>query len=130
LRIANSVADGVPVPHRTYIGQIERGEKNISFDNLSKVAGVLDVTLSELLAGLEDGGVLEGRPKQKKKAGRTLMVDDARRKIEIRKMVKRLAIQRDAMDRTMRALEDLAEAGLSMPASIHRPSRRTRADQK
>ncbi|MGA3077309.1 MAG: helix-turn-helix transcriptional regulator [Bryobacteraceae bacterium] len=120
MRIANSVADGVPVPHRTYIGQIERGEKNISFDNLSKVAGVLDVT----------GGVLEGRPKQKKKAGRTLMVDDARRKIEIRKMVKRLAIQRDAMDRTMRALEDLAEAGLSMPASIHRPSRRTRAAQK
>jgi len=41
--------------HRTYIGQIERGEKNISFENLSKVAGVLGVTLSDLLSGLEDG---------------------------------------------------------------------------
>ena len=40
--------------HRTYIGQIERGEKNISFANLLKVSGVLDVTMSELLAGLED----------------------------------------------------------------------------
>jgi transcriptional regulator with XRE-family HTH domain len=36
--------------HRTYIGQIERGEKNISFENLSKVAGALGVTLSELPA--------------------------------------------------------------------------------
>ena len=40
--------------HRTYIGQIERGEKNISFANLLKVSGVLDVTMSELLAALED----------------------------------------------------------------------------
>jgi transcriptional regulator with XRE-family HTH domain len=35
--------------HRTYIGQIERGEKNISFGNLSKVSSVLGVTLAELL---------------------------------------------------------------------------------
>jgi DNA-binding XRE family transcriptional regulator len=41
--------------HDTYIGQIERGEKNISFGNLSKIASVLGVTLSELLSGLEDG---------------------------------------------------------------------------
>ena len=39
--------------HRTYVGQIERGEKNISFGNLSKVSSVLGVTLSELLSGLE-----------------------------------------------------------------------------
>ena len=31
--------------HRTYVGQIERGEKNMSFDNLAKVAGSLGVTL-------------------------------------------------------------------------------------
>jgi len=116
--------------HRTYIGQIERGEKNISFDNLSKVAGVLDVTLSELLAGLEDAGVLEGRLKQKTKSDNRLIVDDARRKLEIHKMVKRLRLQRDAMDRTVRALEDLTEAGFRKPASVHRPSRRTRTAKK
>jgi len=45
--------------HRTYIGQIERGEKNISFANLVKISGVLGVTMSELLAGIEDNtGVL------------------------------------------------------------------------
>jgi len=50
--------------HRTYIGQIERGEKNISFGNLSKIAGVLGVTMSELLSGLEAGGVLDMEPKR------------------------------------------------------------------
>jgi transcriptional regulator with XRE-family HTH domain len=44
--------------HRTYIGQIERGEKNISFGNLSKISSVLGVTLSELLSGLEDADKL------------------------------------------------------------------------
>jgi transcriptional regulator with XRE-family HTH domain len=45
--------------HRTYIGQIERGEKNISFANLVKISGVLGVTMAELLAGIEDNtGVL------------------------------------------------------------------------
>jgi len=41
--------------HRTYVGQIERGEKNMSFDNLAKVAEALGVTMSALLDGLEDG---------------------------------------------------------------------------
>jgi len=39
--------------HRTYVGQIERGEKNMSFDNLAKVADALGVTMSTLLDGLE-----------------------------------------------------------------------------
>ena len=55
--------------HRTYIGQIERGEKNISFGNLSKIAGALGVTLSELLSGLEDGGAVDVETKRARKAG-------------------------------------------------------------
>jgi transcriptional regulator with XRE-family HTH domain len=35
--------------HRTYVGQIERGEKNISFVNLSRVARALSLKPSELL---------------------------------------------------------------------------------
>jgi transcriptional regulator with XRE-family HTH domain len=116
--------------HRTYIGQIERGEKNISFENLSKVAGVLDVTLSELLAGLEDAGVLEFRPKQKTESGNRLIVDDARRMLEIHKMVKRLRLQRDAMDRTVQAIEGLAESGVRRSASGHRTSGRTGSAKK
>jgi transcriptional regulator with XRE-family HTH domain len=39
--------------HRTFMGTIERGESNLSFSNLVKVAGALGLTLSELLSGIE-----------------------------------------------------------------------------
>ena len=34
--------------HRTYIGMIERAEKNITLINIEKIAKALDVTLKEL----------------------------------------------------------------------------------
>ena len=34
--------------HRTYIGMIERGEKNITLLNIEKIANALDVSISEL----------------------------------------------------------------------------------
>ena len=36
--------------HRTYIGQLERGEKNVSFTNVLRVAGAFRVKPSTLLA--------------------------------------------------------------------------------
>jgi transcriptional regulator with XRE-family HTH domain len=35
--------------HRTYIGSVERGERNISLDNIAKVAAALKVSPSDLL---------------------------------------------------------------------------------
>ena len=35
--------------HRTYIGMVERGERNISLSNMAVFAKVFDVDLSELL---------------------------------------------------------------------------------
>lgn len=35
--------------HRTYVGSIERGERNVSIDNMDKLATALGVSLSELL---------------------------------------------------------------------------------
>ena len=35
--------------HRTYIGMIERAEKNITLLNIEKIANALEVSVSELL---------------------------------------------------------------------------------
>lgn len=36
--------------HRTYIGMIERAEKNITLINIEKIANALDVEIKDLLA--------------------------------------------------------------------------------
>ncbi len=39
--------------HRTYIGDVERGTRNIALVNMSKIANALDLPLSRLLAEME-----------------------------------------------------------------------------
>ena len=34
--------------HRTYIGAIERGERNVSIDNIARIAETLGVSIAEL----------------------------------------------------------------------------------
>lgn len=36
--------------HRTYIGSVERGERNISIDNMEKIAIALEIDIKELLS--------------------------------------------------------------------------------
>ena len=36
--------------HRTYVGSIERSERNVSIDNIEKLAWALKVDISELLS--------------------------------------------------------------------------------
>jgi transcriptional regulator with XRE-family HTH domain len=38
--------------HRTYIGMIERAEKNITLLNIAKIAKALNVSISDLTQGL------------------------------------------------------------------------------
>ncbi len=40
--------------HRTYIGAVERGERNITLLNANRIAEALNVTLSECLEGAND----------------------------------------------------------------------------
>ncbi|MBU0534111.1 MAG: helix-turn-helix domain-containing protein [Candidatus Omnitrophica bacterium] len=39
--------------HRAYIGQIERGEKNIGIRNLYKIAKVLNISVHKILPSIE-----------------------------------------------------------------------------
>ena len=43
--------------HPTYIGQVERGEKNATLESIAKIAAALDVPLSQLFEKLEDIGL-------------------------------------------------------------------------
>lgn len=38
--------------HRTYIGGIERGERNLSMLHVARLAGALEVDIEELVSGL------------------------------------------------------------------------------
>ncbi|HCK65293.1 MAG TPA: XRE family transcriptional regulator [Anaerolineae bacterium] len=38
--------------HRTYLGAIERGERNVSFKNIEKIAKTLKVSLEELFRNI------------------------------------------------------------------------------
>jgi len=40
--------------HRTYIGAVERGERNVTTLNLAKIASGLDISASKLLGLAED----------------------------------------------------------------------------
>jgi transcriptional regulator with XRE-family HTH domain len=48
-----SFADHVGV-HRTYMGAVERGEVNISLDNIERIAGALGLTAGGLLLQAEE----------------------------------------------------------------------------
>ncbi len=84
--------------HRTYIGQIERGEKNISFGNLSEVSSVLGVAMSELLLGLEAGDTLVAAPRGPKGGGQEM---------KIQKLVRQIRVQQPAAERAIASLEQV-----------------------
>lgn len=39
--------------HRTYIGMVERAERNVTLSTVYKIAQALDMTISELLSNIE-----------------------------------------------------------------------------
>ncbi len=49
--------------HRTFMGTVERGESNLSFYNLVKIAMGLEITLSKLLSSIEQRATRVGESK-------------------------------------------------------------------
>ena len=45
--------------HPTYIGQVERGEKNATIESISKIAAGLSVSLSTLFENIESNAVFD-----------------------------------------------------------------------
>ncbi len=37
--------------HRTYVGSVERGERNVSIDNMERIAGALDLGIEHFFGG-------------------------------------------------------------------------------
>ena len=56
LRIAQGLSQEVLAQkaglHRTYIGAIERGERNISLNNIQKISVALCITIENIMKGL------------------------------------------------------------------------------
>ncbi len=40
--------------HRTYVGSVERSERNVSIDNMERLAKALEVDISELLRDFKE----------------------------------------------------------------------------
>ena len=59
--------------HRTFMGAVERGESNLSFHNLVRIATGLELTLSQLLNGVEQRSVSAETTKleRKRSSGRS-----------------------------------------------------------
>jgi transcriptional regulator with XRE-family HTH domain len=51
--VSQEALGGICALHRTYICDIERGARNVSFESLLKIASGLETTISELTRGVE-----------------------------------------------------------------------------
>lgn len=48
--------------HPTYIGQVERGEKNATLESIEKIASALNIPLAQLFEKLGEGGTSDSIP--------------------------------------------------------------------
>jgi transcriptional regulator with XRE-family HTH domain len=48
--------------HRTYIGGVERGERNIALENIVAIATALECSVRELFAGIDPKQNIKRRP--------------------------------------------------------------------
>ena len=106
--------------HRTYIGHVELGKKNISFNNLVTISAALGITLSELFAGLEAGTGAAVQSASELNSRNPKLLPFGKLPPEVNRLVTELRVQRVTMDRALTALNELS-------ASPSRPTARPRS---
>lgn len=84
--------------HRTYMGHLERGEKNVSFNTLVRLADALGITLSELLAEETGRSVKKHAPRPTR-----LRPDD------LNSVIRELNQRRIALEETAGAIKAVTE---------------------
>jgi transcriptional regulator with XRE-family HTH domain len=94
--------------HRTYMGHVERGEKNVSLSTVLRVANALGVGLSELFRQARGSARRGGRETQRpfpRKFGSAVGVGFA--SLDVGRLLKELQIQRKALREAIRDLTGL-----------------------
>jgi len=81
------------------MGHLERGEKNLSFSSMTRVAGALHVTLSDLFLGLESGD-----ESSRSRGGRAASVSRRELPLDRNLLLKEVL----SLERTILALKELA----------------------
>ena len=61
---SQEVLAGLSGLHRTYIGSVERAERNISLDNIEKIARALDISIPALLDDVEPTALRDLAPRR------------------------------------------------------------------
>jgi transcriptional regulator with XRE-family HTH domain len=90
--------------HRTYMGHLERGEKNLSFNTLVRLSDALGITLSELLAEEAGQSSRKRAARDKSPLKGSLQPDD------LDSIIRELNQRRMALEEAAGALKDVAEA--------------------
>jgi transcriptional regulator with XRE-family HTH domain len=83
--------------HRTYMGHLERGEKNVSFNTLVRLSEALGISLPELLS--DQGKRASKAPKK----GKAITIGD-----DLNGIVEELNHQRETLEKSAGVLKDVA----------------------
>jgi len=88
--------------HRTYMGHVERGEKNVSLSTVARVANALGVGIAALFGRLHESA--GGAPKPRRQATRA---GGSPVRWDVIRLLDELAAQRKAMRQALRDLSRL-----------------------
>ena len=73
--------------HPTYIGQVERGEKNATIESINKIVSGLDLSLSKLFENISSGEDNENYPAKAYDLVLSLPIDEQEKLLKIMQMI-------------------------------------------